>query len=277
VSNLSHLERKRFEDLFGMESGYVLDFSRRTFATFIKETVGKDIYSEKYSFKGDSKANRLRAFWEVETDYVVGQLLLALLEYWRYKNRSREKDAYAWIEPPLYFECLQISEKLSGKKGKEEESKLLNEGFREIPLEKLPIDSNLIPVLRQRFDEAIKCFQANAPLAVILLCGSILEGILLGIARTRPEEFNRANSTPKDDSGKVRPISDWSLSQMIDVACEVGLLTEDIKEFSHSLRNYRNYIHPLKQLSSEFAPDMHTAKMCLVVLGAAVHCLSGER
>ena len=272
MGNLKIIEKRHFEDLLGMSGGYVLDFSNDMFADFFQEAVGKDIYSEKYSFRGDSKANRLRAFWEVEEDPFVGKVLLGLLEHWRYGNILD-----GWEGDPIYFECLQIAERLCGKEDQERESQFLRQDFGEIPLNNLPIDARLIPVLEYRLYEAGKCRQAEAPMAVILLCGSILEGIVLGVALQQPEEFNRAESSPKDDSGKTRPFNDWSLSQMINVACEVGLLTEDIKKFSHSLRDYRNYIHPFQQLSSGFQPDEHTADMCFQVLKAAVACLGGER
>jgi hypothetical protein len=36
------------------------------------------------------------------------------------------------------------------------------------------------------------------------------------------------------------------------------------------MRDFRNYIHPYQQLSSNFDPDEHTAKMCLQVLNAVI-------
>ncbi len=80
MSRLKTIEKKVFEDLFDMASGYVLDFPNNTFAAFFREAVNKDIYSHKYAFNGDSKAKRLRVFWEVESDSVVGKVLSELLE-----------------------------------------------------------------------------------------------------------------------------------------------------------------------------------------------------
>jgi hypothetical protein len=45
VSSLKAIEKRVFEDLFGMASGYVLDFSNNTFAEFFRETAGIDIYA----------------------------------------------------------------------------------------------------------------------------------------------------------------------------------------------------------------------------------------
>ena len=114
----------------------------------------------------------------------------------------------------------------------------------------------------------------NAPLSVIFLVGSTLEGLLLGTALKYPREFNQSKSSPKYDDGKVKKFPEWTLSNLIDVACAVGLLGEDVKKFSHALRDFRNYIHPYEQMSSGFDPDKHTAKICWQVLKAAIFQLA---
>lgn len=275
MSSLKAVEKKLFEDLFGMASGYVLDFSNNTFSELFRETVAKDIYSQKYAFNGNSKAKRLRAFLELEPDIVVGKVLSEILDIWKYQhlqNGSGVKDA-------RYDECRSIVGRLLGiEVGEEEpEKQFLKQDFGKISISKVPIDSNLIPILESRLTEANQCLQGNSPLAVIFLCGSILEGILLGFALQKPREFNQASNSPKDKSGKVKLFHEWSLSEFIDVACELGFLKLDVKKFSHGLRDFRNYIHPYQQMASKFQPDKHTAEICLQVLKAALASLSGER
>lgn len=109
------------------------------------------------------------------------------------------------------------------------------------------------------------------------MCGSILEGLLLGMALANPKKFNQAKSAPKDKNGKVKPFQEWSLAQLIDVSCQLNYLKVDVKKFSHALRDFRNYIHPFQQMSSQFSPDEHTAQICMQVLRAAISGLSGER
>ncbi len=69
---LSFIEKNKFEKLFGMKSGYVMDFSDRTFQEFIGDAIGIDIYDEKCNHGSGSKANRLRGFWNVESNYNIG-------------------------------------------------------------------------------------------------------------------------------------------------------------------------------------------------------------
>ena len=81
MSDLSNVEKRGFERLFGMGSGYVLDFSNRTFDEFVLDSVGRSIFDEKYNVGSGSKANRLRGFWAIEPNYTVGELLSDLLAY----------------------------------------------------------------------------------------------------------------------------------------------------------------------------------------------------
>lgn len=81
MSSLSMRDKRRLEEFLGMGSGFVLNFSDRTFGEFVSEAVDIEIHSGKYTAHGSSKAKKLRAFWEIESDYLVGRLLNALTKY----------------------------------------------------------------------------------------------------------------------------------------------------------------------------------------------------
>lgn len=81
MADLTFLEKKQLEDLFDMGGGYVLDFSNRTFQDFVADAVRRDIEDDKYNFASCSKANRLRHFWKVESNVVVGTLVKAMVDY----------------------------------------------------------------------------------------------------------------------------------------------------------------------------------------------------
>ncbi len=274
MSSLKMVERDCFEDLFGMGSGYVMDFSNRTFSEFFRESARVDIYSDKYAAKGDSKARRLRAFIELEADLLVGKTLSDLLEYWRYKTPQPDIN-----ERALGERARQVVERLVGKSVSPRDSgqEFLKQDFGPIAFEKIPAAGPLVPILESRLSEAIHCLKADSPLAVIFHCGGILEGLLLGVASANPKQFNEAPNSPKDKAGNVKQLHEWTLAQFIDVACELGYLKLDVKKFSHGLRDFRNYIHPYEQMIARFNPDKHTAEICLQVLKAAVASLSGGR
>jgi hypothetical protein len=81
MSDLTYLEKRKLEQFLGMASGYVLDFSNRTFAEFVLDSTGCDIYDSRYDYGSGSKANRLRAFWLKEPNSVVGKLMNEMIEY----------------------------------------------------------------------------------------------------------------------------------------------------------------------------------------------------
>lgn len=105
MADLSSIEKRRLERALEMSSGYVLNFSNRTFAEFFLDCAGIDIYDSKYDRSSGSKANRMRAFWEQESNYLVGRVLNALFSDW---NEYKGYDAPE-IPPDT---CLQIVRRL---------------------------------------------------------------------------------------------------------------------------------------------------------------------
>ena len=275
MSSLTPLEKRQFEDLFDMASGAVIDFSHRTLAGFFRDLVQIDIGDKKYLVHGDSKAWRVRTFLAIEDDAKVGKVLKEMLAVWLYNQPDKEKAQSDFA----YQECLKTVSRLLGQKQKIErnpEEEFLSKDFGGASIKKLPIEAAVMPLMEKRLKEIEICLNAQAPMAAIFLSGSVLEGILLGAALQAPQKFNQSEASPKKE-GKVLQFHEWTLSNFIDVACDIGTLKLDVKKFGHALRDFRNYIHPYQQMSSGFNPDKHTATMCLQVLKAAIADLSGER
>jgi hypothetical protein len=107
MSTISMAERESLEKLFGMTSGYVLNFSDPKFGEFVRETVGINIDDERYCADGTSKAKKLRTFWKLEPDYTVGRLIRALIDYNTSINANRSAEAIA-----LTNNCLRIASRL---------------------------------------------------------------------------------------------------------------------------------------------------------------------
>ncbi|MEW5683932.1 MAG: abortive infection family protein [Pseudomonadota bacterium] len=63
------------------ETGYVMDFSDRTFGDFFRDEVGVDIDEEHYAQGGGSKGKRLRYFLQKESPARVARALRALWTY----------------------------------------------------------------------------------------------------------------------------------------------------------------------------------------------------
>jgi len=176
MSTLTGLEKMKLEKILQSPSGpgYILDFSDRTFRDFVLSNSKKDIDEEKYRRGGTSKANRLRTFWSIEPDNVVGGLLSELLEYWKTQKLIR-KEVIDHHEQVLYDECRGVVGRLLGKAPAGHdmtEDEFIRKEFESVSLDKLNLNTSVVGVLEQRLTEIRKCLGAKAPLATIFLCGS---------------------------------------------------------------------------------------------------------
>ena len=269
MSSLTNVDKRFLEKVLVMGRGYVQDFSDASFGQFFN-SYNVEIHGARYQTYGTSKANKMRAFWDTEPDDLVGRVLSEMLDH----SVGREGDSV------LLEKSREIVARLSGmppETGSVSSEVFLNKEFDISNIQNLPVDSEVSAIIQDRLQEAQACLTVGAHLSAIILCGSVLEAILLGAAQKDPKTFNRAAGSPKGQDGKVKEFRHWSLSDFIDVAYDIELLKPDVRKFSHDLREFRNYIHPDKQMKAGFKPDEHTAKICIQVLNAALADVSVER
>jgi len=106
MAKLTFIERNCFENLFGMGSGYVLDFSNRTFQEFINDIIFIDIYLK---YPRLSKAKILRAIMTEYDNVSVGKLLLELMRYMQAKGMIVDGNR------DTFKKCVDIGNRLIGK------------------------------------------------------------------------------------------------------------------------------------------------------------------
>ena len=275
MSSITDVEKRFFEAVLGMKSGWVLDYTDATFDEFFRQHQ-INIHGQSYQTYGTSKAKKLRAFWDQEPDNVVAPVLGEMLD-------SYEADCAISGNTPNAAALARCREAISRLKGATTNSgsngaeDFLGTEFALPDVSKLPVEPQVATIIEDRLREAQAAFSVSAHLSVIFQCGSVLEAVLLGAALQDPAGFNQARSSPKDKDGKVERFDRWTLAQFIDTASEIGLIKPDVKKYSHGLRDFRNYIHPYVQLSQGFTPDEYTAKVCIQVLKAALASVAGER
>jgi hypothetical protein len=107
MSSLREIDRRPLERLLEMGGGFVLDFTDRTFGEFFQDEASVDIHSARYTSHGSSKANKLRAFWRVESDSLVGKTLMALIDCSIESLTEMSTDHYALVE-----QCRSIAQRL---------------------------------------------------------------------------------------------------------------------------------------------------------------------
>lgn len=110
MANLTYIEKKRLESLFVMSAGFVMNFSNYEFRNFIQSSVRLDIYDSKYELGSGSKANRLRKFWDIESNQIVSKLLTDFAKYWDvfYKPTLKWSEAF----DADYQACFEVCERL---------------------------------------------------------------------------------------------------------------------------------------------------------------------
>jgi|AntDryMetagUQ313_1029471.scaffolds.fasta_scaffold00053_16 hypothetical protein len=91
MEQLRPIELILVDELFGMSSGYVVDFTNNTFADFFNREVGVDIDDGAYAIYGGSKGKRLRAFLTVGQPRAIVRALAALWEYCETKRVASQQ------------------------------------------------------------------------------------------------------------------------------------------------------------------------------------------
>lgn len=113
-------------------------------------------------------------------------------------------------------------------------------------------DPAMQAVLERRWTECARCIAAKAPLAATVMMGGLLEGLLLAKvnSQTNTAIVFTARAAPRDrKTGTPLPLSQWTLKNYIDVAHELKWISQSARDIGVVLRNYRNYVHPEKELS----------------------------
>lgn len=112
-------------------------------------------------------------------------------------------------------------------------------------------DTAMQGILLARWAECTLCLHAKAALAATVMMGGLLEAILLARINSEHDKANifKAKAAPRDAQGKTKHLKEWMLSDYIKVAHEMKWVSVSVKDVGEVLRDYRNYIHPYKQLS----------------------------
>lgn len=105
-------------------------------------------------------------------------------------------------------------------------------------------------ILTRRWNECSKCVNAEAHLAAIVMMGGLLEALFVARANQMPDKtpLISAANAPKDKAGKIINYQEWMLDSYIKVGFELQWITESAKDLSDNLKEYRNFIHPAKEL-----------------------------
>ncbi len=96
-------------------------------------------------------------------------------------------------------------------------------------------------VLEDYYDQAAKARDAHAYLGAVVGCGAVAEGVLTWALKRRELVARAARKARKV---KDRPVESWELGILLDVAREIGVISND----EQAIRDWRNLVHPYRRV-----------------------------
>ncbi|MFA6171692.1 MAG: hypothetical protein WCW77_01150 [Patescibacteria group bacterium] len=112
-------------------------------------------------------------------------------------------------------------------------------------------DKAMISIIQKRWAEIENCLKCEAPLASTVMMGGLIESVLIAKINKFDDKsvLFKQKSTPKDyKTNRPKQLGEWMLKDYIDVLSEIKVITKPSADFSRLIRDYRNYIHPEKEL-----------------------------
>ena len=230
MATLNFTEKQTIEVFLDMYSGYVLNFSNRTFQEFIYDAIRKDIDDPVYNFESCSKANRLRKFVEIEPDYVVGELLESFCDYWKATLKHKESE-----KENLYNECMKIAERLKKNQIVPNISTLKNTDSNDLDF------SNLAELIEEEINQ-------NKPEAALSRLHTYLCKYFRNLCQKHDIKYKKEETLNAVFGKYVKHIED---TKIIESPTTLRILKSSISilDSFNSDRNNRSYAHDNKLLN----------------------------
>ena len=130
-------------------------------------------------------------------------------------------------------------------------------------------DKDLRTIIERDYSEIQRAYISECWKSVIILCGGTIEAILTDLLTSNEPATKVAKSAPKEPD-----ITRWDLSNLIDVAAELSLVSAGVEKLSHPIREYRNLVHPGYELRNKLRFDAEEAKIAVEVLNIVHRDLS---
>ncbi len=133
-------------------------------------------------------------------------------------------------------------------------------------------DTGLRRLLDRDYPEIQRAFVAECWKAVIILAGSAIEACLLDLALQNSAAAKTTTAARK----AAAEITKWTISELINVGIELGLVPVGAEKLSHSVREYRNLVHPGYEIRSGLGLGREEARIAVEVLNMIQRELSGR-
>ncbi len=135
-------------------------------------------------------------------------------------------------------------------------------------------DKDLQEIIQRDYKElTLVLFPGGAWKSTVILAGSILEAILFDVLASDAAMKTKALASPLAPKSSME---DWRLDNLIKVATDIGLLpAKRAMTFDQVLRDYRNFVHPKKEIRSGHPCREGEAQLAMGGLNAVCDLLEG--
>lgn len=125
-------------------------------------------------------------------------------------------------------------------------------------------------IIRDYYELRMLVYRSGAWKSCMVLAGSILEAILHDVLTEPSREPLAQNSSkaPVNQAGNIiTNISKWNLASLIKVSEDINLFdSKRSATFDQTLRDFRNFIHPLKEIRAQHPCKEAEAMMAIGAL-----------
>lgn len=130
-------------------------------------------------------------------------------------------------------------------------------------------DERMRAILERRWKEIMNCLNNDsAPLSAVIMMGGVLEALLIARINRLTDKspiFKLKTVPTNKKTGKPAPFSEWTLNDYVEVACEMTWIRKPARDVGKVMRDYRNLIHPERELSSGIIIEAQDAQMFLPI------------
>ncbi|MGQ0644883.1 MAG: hypothetical protein ACT4O3_05280 [Elusimicrobiota bacterium] len=116
-------------------------------------------------------------------------------------------------------------------------------------------------IIERDYSELQRAFISKCHKASIILAGGAIETILTDLLSSNEAKARLSPKAPKKPD-----IVSWDLKDLIEVAIDLKLIHEGINKLSHSIREYRNLVHPGNEIKNKLSFNEEEAKIAIEVL-----------
>ena len=138
-------------------------------------------------------------------------------------------------------------------------------------------DDDLRNIVVNDFMEAQRSFYADAPKAAALLCGSVIEGMLLDVLR-RPEveEDERFGAFLKERNWKELNWDHTSLTVFLGLAQAFKLIRPTTSKMAEGARDFRDTVHAAAEARSGSRAGVRDANLLMQIVELLAYDLRGQ-